>query len=380
MKFFVEREAFTEAVGWTARSLSPRTTVPVLGGLLIRASEEGAVTLSGFDYETSARTTIESQPGEDYVAGEALVNGRLLADITRTLPKNSNVKVEIRDNKLHIEAGSANFNLALMPVGEYPELPAMPAIAGTVDGHEFARAVSQVSIAASKDDTLPILTGVRMEIEGDTITLLATDRYRLALRDLKWQPTDASISTAALVKAKTMSDVAKTLGAAGDLSLALSDTHELIGFESEQRRTTSVLVDGEYPKIRSLFPENTPVHAVVRKADLLDAARRVSLVAERNTPVRLAFVQGSVTLDAGTGEEAQATETINGIQLHGEDITVAFNPSYLSEGLSSFDSEFVRFSFTHPSKPVVISAQSDPLGEDTKDYLYLLMPIRLQNQ
>lgn len=379
MKFFVDRDEFTEAVSWTARSLSPRTTVPVLGGLLIRAAEDHTITLSGFDYETSARTTITSNEDE-YVAGTALVNGRLLADITRTLPKGSNVEVEIRDNKLHIGAGQANFNLALMPVGEYPELPAMPSIAGSVDGHEFARAVSQVSIAASKDDTLPILTGVRMEIEGDTITLLATDRYRLALRDLKWEPADPSISTAALVKAKTMSDVAKTLGAAGNLQLALSDTHELIGFESGSRRTTSVLVDGEYPKIRSLFPENTPVHAVVRKADLLDAARRVSLVAERNTPVRLAFVQGSVTLDAGTGEEAQATETINGIHLNGDDITVAFNPSYLSEGLSSFDSEFVRFSFTHPTKPVVVSAQDNPLEDDKKDYLYLLMPIRLQNQ
>lgn len=379
MKFYVEREAFTDAVSWTARSLSPRTTVPVLGGLLIRAVEAGEVTLSGFDYETSARTTIQSVD-DDYVSGTALVNGRLLADITRTLPKNSNVLVEIRDSKLHIEAGSAQFNLALMPVAEYPELPAMPAIAGSVDGHEFARAVAQVSIAASKDDTLPILTGVRMELEGDTITLLATDRYRLALRQLKWVPSDPSISTDALVKAKTMSDVAKTLGAAGQLNLALSDTHELIGFESEQRHTTSVLVDGEYPKIRSLFPENTPTHAVVRKSALLDAVRRVSLVAERNTPVRLSFVEGAVTLDAGTGEEAQASETIHGIHLEGEEITTAFNPTYLSEGLASFDSEFVRFSFVTAQKPVVISAQADPLEEDQKDYLYLLMPIRLQNQ
>lgn len=379
MKFFVDRDEFTDAVSWTARSLSPRTTVPVLGGLLIRAAEDRTITLSGFDYETSARTTITSNE-DDYIAGLALVNGRLLADITRTLPKGHNVEVEIRDSKLHIGAGQANFNLALMPVSEYPELPSMPTLAGTVDGHEFSRAVSQVSIAASKDDTLPILTGVRMEIEGNTITLLATDRYRLALRELKWEPSNSSISTAALVKAKTMSDVAKTLGTAGELQLALSETHELIGFESGNRRTTSVLVDGEYPKIRSLFPETTPVHAVVRKSDLLDAARRVALVAERNTPVRLAFVQGSVTLDAGTGEEAQATETINGIHLEGEDITVAFNPSYLSEGLSSFDSEFVRFSFTHPTKPVVVSAQDNPLDDDKKDYLYLLMPIRLQNQ
>ncbi|WP_421084279.1 DNA polymerase III subunit beta [Rothia nasimurium] len=375
MKFTVERDTLADAVTWTARSLSPRPPVPVLSGLLMRASA-GEVSIASFDYETSAKLTIEANIAEE---GEALVSGRLLADICRSLPKSNEVTFELRDSKVHISCGTSNFNLASMPVADYPELPALPALSGTVEGSEFAQAVAQVSVAASKDDTLPILTGVRMEIEGDQITLLATDRYRLAMRELTWSPADSSISTAALVKAKTLSEVAKTLGGAGDLSIALSDAHELIGFESDSRRTTSLLVDGEYPKIRSLFPEVTPVHAIVRTSDLMEAVRRVSLVAERNTPVRLAFAQGQVTLDAGTGEDAQATEVIQA-QLHGEDITVAFNPSYLSEGLHTFTAnKFVRFSFTDPRKPVVLSEQDDWQADDEKNYRYLLMPIRLQN-
>ncbi|MDY3049891.1 MAG: DNA polymerase III subunit beta [Rothia sp. (in: high G+C Gram-positive bacteria)] len=375
MKFTVERDTLADAVSWTARSLSPRPPLPVLSGLLIKA-ELGEVSIASFDYETSAKLKISAEVAQE---GQALVSGRLLADICRSLPK-ADVTFELQEGKVHIFCGSSTFNLSSMPVADYPELPALPALSGTVEGSEFAQAVSQVSVAASKDDTLPILTGVRLEIEGDQMTLLATDRYRLAMRELSWSPLDPSISTAALIKAKTLSEVAKTLGSAGELSLALSANHELIGFESDSRRTTSLLVDGEYPKIRSLFPEVTSVHAIVRTADLMEAVRRVSLVAERNTPVRLAFSQGQVTLDAGTGEDAQASEALQA-HLEGEDITVAFNPSYLSEGLHTFSAQkFVRFSFTDPRKPVVLSEQEDWQAEDQRNYRYLLMPIRLQNQ
>jgi DNA polymerase-3 subunit beta len=248
-----------------------------------------------------------------------------------------------------------------------------------VAGDEFAHAVAQVNIAASKDDTLPILTGVRVEIEGEKMTLLATDRYRLAMRELTWRPSTQDISTAALIKARTLNDIAKTLGPAGDINIALSDSAELVGFESGGRRTTSLLIDGEYPKIRSLFPEHTPITAAVRTTELVEAVRRVSLVAERNTPVRLAFTQGQVALDAGTGEDAQASEVLDA-HLTGDDITVAFNPTYLSEGLHAFASDYVRFSFTAPPKPAVLSAQAEPEGEDKDDYKYLLMPVRLPSQ
>ena len=354
--------------------MSPRPPVPVLSGLLIRA-EGGMVSLASFDYEISARLQI---PADVTAEGTILVSGRLLADICRSLPS-APVDIETDGSKVALTCRNSRFNLATMPEGDYPELPALPDVSGVVDGEAFAQAVSQVIIAASRDDTLPILTGVRMEIEGDLITLLSTDRYRLALRELNWRPTTPGISTSALVKAKTLSEVAKTLGGSGDLNIALSDNSELIGFESGGRRTTSLLVDGDYPKIRSLFPDNTPIHATVETTTLIEAVRRVSLVAERNTPVRLAFTDGLLTLDAGTGEDAQASEAIEAA-LAGDEITVAFNPHYLSEGLSAFDSKYVRFSFTTPPKPAVISAQDDLEGEDKEDYRYLLMPVRLPNQ
>lgn len=374
MKFRVDRDVLAEAVTWTARSLSPRPPVPVLSGLLIKA-EAGMVSIASFDYEISARLQIPAEVTEE---GTILVSGRLLADISRSLPS-APVDVSTDGTKVTLTCRSSRFNLATMPVGDYPELPALPDISGVVDGEAFAEAVSQVIIAASRDDTLPILTGVRMEIEDDLITLLSTDRYRLALREVAWRPTTPGISTSALVKAKTLNEVAKTLGGAGDLSIALSDNSELIGFESGGRRTTSLLVDGDYPKIRSLFPENTPIHATVETSVLVEAVRRVSLVAERNTPVRLAFTDGQLSLDAGTGEDAQASEAIEA-GLSGDEITVAFNPHYLSEGLNAFSSKFVRFSFTTPPKPAVMSAQDDLEGEDKEDYRYLLMPVRLPNQ
>lgn len=374
MKFRVERDVLAEAVSWTARSLSPRPPVPILAGLLIKA-EAGTLSLASFDYEISARLEI---PADVLEEGTILVSGRLLADICRSLPS-APVEVATDGSKVTLTCRNSRFNLATMPEGEYPELPKLPDISGVVDGDAFAQAVSQVIIAASRDDTLPILTGVRMEIEDDLITLLATDRYRLALREVTWKPTTPGISTSALVKAKTLSEVAKTLGGAGDLNIAFSADSELIGFESGGRRTTSLLVDGDYPKIRSLFPENTPIHATVQTSSLVEAVRRVSLVAERNTPVRLAFSEGQVTLDAGTGEDAQASESIEAT-LDGDDITVAFNPHYLSEGLGAFSSTYVRFSFTSPPKPAVMSAQDDVAGEDREDYRYLLMPVRLPNQ
>ncbi|WP_299168575.1 DNA polymerase III subunit beta [uncultured Arthrobacter sp.] len=374
MKFRVERDVLAEAVTWTARSLSPRPPVPVLSGLLIKAGA-GSLSLASFDYEISARLEIPADVAEE---GTILVSGRLLADICRSLPS-APVEVATDGSKVTLTCRNSRFNLATMPEAEYPELPALPDVSGVVDGDAFAEAVSQVIIAASRDDTLPILTGVRMEIEEDLITFLATDRYRLALRELSWKPTNPGISTSALVKAKTLSEVAKTLGGSGDLKIALSDNSELIGFESGGRRTTSLLVDGDYPKIRSLFPDNTPIHATVETSQLVEAVRRVALVAERNTPVRLAFSAGQVVLDAGTGEDAQASEAIEAT-LDGDDITVAFNPHYLSEGLGAFSSRFVRFSFTTPPKPAVISAQEEATGEDREDYRYLLMPVRLPNQ
>lgn len=376
MKFTVERDILTDAVSWTARSLSPRPPVPVLSGLLITA-EDQLVSIAGFDYETSAQLEIEA---DIETPGKILVSGRLLNDIVRSLPA-APVTVETDGTKVILTCRNSRFALATMPVEDYPSLPEMPEIAGTVDGDAFAHAVAQVTVAASRDDTLPILTAVKLEIEGDRITFLATDRYRLAMKELNWSPADPSISTSLLVKSKTLNEVAKSLAGGGELQLRLpkeSDSSDLVGFASGGRRTTSLLVDGEYPKIRALFPDTSPIHAVVPTAPLVEAVKRVALVAERNTAVRMVFSDGQVTLDAGAGDDASANETLDA-GLEGDEITVAFNPSYLGEGLNVIDSPYVRFSFTTAPKPALMTAQQEPDAAEQNDYRYLVMPVRLAN-
>jgi DNA polymerase-3 subunit beta len=216
-----------------------------------------------------------------------------------------------------------------------------------------------------------------MEIEGEKITLLATDRYRLALRELTWHAAGPDVSVVALVRARTLSDAARSLGGSAEVTLALATGAgvDLIGFEAGGRHTTSLLVDGDYPAVRRLFPDETPIHAVVPLAALTEAAKRVSLVAERNTPIRLAFSEGQVVLDAGQGDDAQASEALEAA-LTGDDITVAFNPQFLLDGLGALATDFVRMSFTHPNKPVEFTGQGSLEGDDDRSYRYLLVPIR----
>ena len=329
--------------------------------------------LSSFDYEVSARSEIAADVSE---AGTVLVSGRLLAEISRALPGKP-VDVVLDGTKVTVTCGASRFSLLTMPVEDYPALPAMPDVIGTVAGDVLTEAVAQVTVAASRDDTLPLLTGVRMEIEGEKITLLATDRYRLALRELTWHPASPDVSQVALVRARTLSDAARSLGGSDQVTLALATGAgvDLIGFEAGGRHTTSLLVDGDYPAVRRLFPDETPIHAVVPLAPLTEAAKRVSLVAERNTPIRLAFSEGQVVLDAGQGDDAQASEALEAA-LTGEDIMVAFNPQFLLDGLGALTTDFVRMSFTHPNKPVEFTGQDSLEGEDDQAYRYLLVPIR----
>lgn len=374
MKFTVARDVLAEAVSWTARVLPTRPASPILAGMRISAQGQ-ELTLSSFDYEVSGNSRIPASVDEE---GEVLVSGRLLADISKSLP-NKPVTIEVDGQKVSLSCGSSHFTLAVMPIDEYPLLPGQPQVAGSVDSQVFAQAVAQVSIAASRDETLPLLTAVRVEIDGDNITLLATDRYRLAMRELHWDSV-SDMSEAALVKARILQDVAKSMTSGAKVDVGLSQESQpgassLIGFQAGGRRTTSTLMDGDYPPVRRLFPETTTIQAIVERHTLLEAVKRVSLVAERKTSVRLSFSDGQLVLEAGQGDNAQASEVVPA-QLMGEDIATAFNPQYLSEGLSVMDTDFVRFGFTHPTKPAVITGQEKADSGESTDFRYLLMPIR----
>jgi DNA polymerase-3 subunit beta len=315
-------------------------------------------------------------PAEVGEPGRALVSGRLLADIARALP-DLPVSVSSEASKVLVECGPSRFALLTLPVEDYPALPDIPSVSGTLSGAQFAAAVAQVAIAAGRDDTLPALTGIRVEIEGDRLTLAATDRYRLAVRELSWNPAAGHVEATALVPARTLNDTAKTMGSVPTIEVAFATkdgtVEALVGFEGDGRRSTTRVIDGEFPKYRSLLPTESPTKASVEREALIDAVKRVSLVAERNTPVRLEFTSSSgLDLRAGTGDEAQAQESL-AATVDGDDITIAFNPQYLLDGLAAIDGDTVELAFTTATKPAVLASSTDDAGA----YRYLLMPVRL---
>ncbi|GAA3762247.1 DNA polymerase-3 subunit beta [Spinactinospora alkalitolerans] len=379
VKFRVERDVLADAVAWTARTLPARPSVPVLAGMLLDAGEHDGsqrLKLSSFDYEVSAQVSVDIDVEEP---GTTLVSGRLLAEITRNLPPQT-VEISTDGAKVVVSCGSAKFTLLTLPVEDYPTLPEMPGLTGSIGSDVFAAAVSQVAVAAGRDDTLPMLTGVRVEIEGDTVTLASTDRYRLAVRELTWKPENPDLSAVALVPAKTLADTAKSLTGGAEVSIALSAAESgegMIGFEGGGRRTTSRLLDGDFPKYRALLPDSFNSVAEVQKSEFIEAVKRVSLVAERNTPLRLAFGDGKLVLEAGTGDEAQAVEVLDAT-MEGDDIQIAFNSAFLVDGLNAIDSDIARLQFTTSTKPAIITGKPAEDGA-ASDYRYLIMPVRLSS-
>ncbi len=388
MKIRLERDVLAEAVQWAARSLPTRPSVPILAGLLIRANADGVV-FSGFDYETSARISVKADVSDE---GEALVSGRLLADISRSLPTKP-VEITADDTRMQLVCGSARFTLQTLPVADYPSLPELPESTGAVTSAEFAQAVSQVVVAAGRDELLPVFTGVRVEIEGDTISLLATDRYRMALKELTWRPGSTNVSAVALVPAKVLSDTARSMTAGEEVVLSLSPGsgggtrgEGLIGFEGHgaggDRQTTTRLLDGEFPKVRHIMETPPLMNVRLNTAELVAATRRVALVAERNTSLRMSIGDESVTLEAATGDQAQASEALEAVidQPPSDDrpvSVVGFNPTYLLDALGAFDTPYVNFGFTAPSKPCQLTGLAEPDGEPLTDYRHVIMLMRL---
>lgn len=415
MRFRVGREVFGEAVAWVARSLPSRPVVPVLSGLLLEAHGDG-LTLSCFDYEVSALLRIDAEVKED---GTALVPGRLLAEITRSLPA-LDVEVATEGDMVGLTCGSAEFELVSLPVAEYPALPDPPPPAGVVDGGVLALAAAQVGPAASRDDTLPMLTAVCLDIRDETLTLAATDRYRLAVKDVRWDPAVPELRAAAMVPARTLADVARSMAAgvpvtvgfeAGQSGTAAAPAEGpardprpadgVISFEGGNRRLTARLIGGEFITYQSRFPDGFGSHATLPAGLSIEAVRRVSLVADRTSPVRLTFGSGNVVIEAQTDGRARAVETVPA-DFDGEERTISFNPHYLLDGLGAaaasaaparqpgvaHDGEEmapaepgrVRLEFSTPAKPALITwADDDGLspGEPTPAFRYLVVPLRI---
>jgi DNA polymerase-3 subunit beta len=377
MKFQVNRDVFSEAVSFAVKLLPQRTTLPILSGVLIETTESG-LTLSSFDYEVSAQTEIAAEIEEP---GRILVSGRLLADIASRLP-NAPVQFSSEDARINVVCGPAKFTLLSMPVEEYPTLPQVAEQSGLLPAEAFSTAIAQVAVAASRDDVTPVITGVQLEVSENSLSLVATDRYRVAVREIEWDSGDKPLTETltALVPARTLQEIGKTFGHSGTISVAItnSDDRELIAFRADKKTVTSLLIKGNFPPVKRLFPETVDNYAVINTAELIEAVRRVSLVLEREAALRFTFTIDGVTLEAIGSEQAQASETIDA-HLSGGDTVVSLKPQFLLDGLGAVHSEFVRISFTkteNPNKPgpVLITSQSSKDQPGADNYKYLLQP------
>jgi DNA polymerase-3 subunit beta len=385
LKFRLVREDFADAVAWVARNLPTRPTVPVLAGVLLAGSDDG-LTISGFDYEVSAEVRLAAEIASP---GTVLVSGRLLSDITRALPDKP-VDVHVDGTRVSLTCGSARFSLPTMAVEDYPTLPALPEETGALPAEVFAEAISQVAVAAGRDDTLPMLTGIRVEIAGESVVLAATDRFRLAVRELTWSAAAPDIEAAVLVPAKTLAEAAKTGADGAEVHLSLGagsavGKDGLLGISGNGKRSTTRLLDAEFPKFRQLLPTEHTAVASVGVGELTEAIKRVALVADRGAQVRMEFSDDLLRLSAGADDVGRAEEDLP-VDFTGEPLTIAFNPTYLTDGLGSLHAERVSFGFTTPSRPAVLRpagdddpqpAGSGPFPAVSTDYVYLLMPVRL---
>ena len=373
MKFTIEQQKLVDVVNWVSRSLSTRPIQTALLGIVIDA-EDGRVHLSGSDLETASRASTDADIA---TPGKVLVPGKLLADISRSLP-NKPVTIQLDGTRVLVNSGSAKFTLPVLPINEYPNLPDMPDALGIIDADVFNQAVSQVSTAAGKDDSLPSLTGVHVEVKGENITMAATDRYRLAVRELTFNPARPNAEAVALIRARTLLDAAKTLATSKNVNIALAPAtspERLAGFQTDSKSTTTRLLDGTFPPYRHLLPQESLTTTVIEVAPFLDAVRRVALVTDKTIPLKLTFTGNTVTLEAGGGDEAQANEVFE-INKTGEDLTIAFNPNYLLDGLHSINAPYAQISFNTAGKAAILMGKTDANSAAIENFRYLLMPTK----
>lgn len=361
MKLTIDPKLLAELVAWAARALPARPTAPALAGLLLEA-DDGRLTVSAFDYDMSARGSVTCADIAE--PGRILLPGRLLAEVARSLPTTSFAELAATDGEATIRCGKLDFNLRLLPADDYPTLPAPPQAAGTIDANVLAAAVAQVAPATSRDDTLPMLTGIRLDTDsdgdGDRFTLAATDRYRIAITDTTWTPDTSAwaddqfrgttTGISALIPGKHLHDITKGLGH-GPVTIGLDD--KMAAFTTADRTTTIRLLDEQFIDYRARVTYDADITATVDADQLAAAVKRVALVADRTTAIRLAFTDGEVTVRAGD-EDGRGTEALE-CALKGNPIEIAFQSTYLLDALGAIGGQ-ASIGMTGPVKPALFAS------------------------
>ncbi len=379
MKFQVNRDVLAEAVAFAARMLQSKPTSQVLSGMRLVA-DANSLQISVFDHDVSAQTDVVANVEQ---SGTALVSGRLLNEIIGRLP-NQPVTLVVDGTKVVITCGTSKFELATLPIEQYPTLPPIPAVTGTIDGEAFISAVRRVSVASAKESTRPFQKGIQLKAVSTSITFTAADPNRIARCQVQWLGKNVSEEISAVVLTKTMQDIEKTFANLGEVSISISPDGGMVAFQAKNRVVTTVVLNIEnYPDIDQYFPTNLEESAVINKQDLIDATRRVELVVnESEDTIRYSFEEGAVTLDS-TSSENNATESVQAT-LNGNPTSLRFKPWLFHDGLSQITSEFVKIEFTKnqrdPSRPgpIIMSSQTSKDAASPDTYRYLLNPNMLK--
>jgi DNA polymerase-3 subunit beta len=363
LRITVSKDELASRLALVARGVSTRTAVLVLGGIQLRA-EAGRLHLAATDMELSLRTSLDaSVEGE----GTTVVPGRLLLDISRSLP-DSEVTIEHRPEEaaVIVTSGTANYRLHTYSAEDFPRLPDVDtAPLHTVDRDVLVETVARVGRSASRDESRPVLTGILVRFEPGKVVMAATDSYRLAVKETTVTATLPDLE--AIIPARALQELSRIAGAAEELQLGLLDNHVVFGAEGTWLTTRRI--DGQFPNYRQLLPEQFEHEVLLPREEALEVVRRVSLMAQRNSPLRLRFAEGELTVSAVTQDVGEARESLPA-PYTGEPMEIGFNAEFLRDGLDSVDSETLKFKLISPLRPAVLEGESD-------DYVYLIMPIRL---
>jgi len=363
LKLGASRDALAERLTLVARGVSSRTAVLVLGGIQLRAAE-GRLQLAATDMELSLRASVDADvEGE----GEVVVPGRLLLDIVRALP-DSDVQLEHRSDEamLLVSSGSASYRVHTYAAEDFPRLPDVDALQlHPVDRDALLETIARVGRSASRDESRPVLTGILVRFESDKLVMAATDSYRLAVKET---PAPGGLpELEAIIPARALQELSRLAAGVDEVQLGLHENHVVFGAEGAWLTTRRI--DGQFPNYRQLLPEQFEHELQLPREELLDVVRRVSLMAQRNSPLRLRFADGELTVSAQTPDVGEARESLPA-PYNADAMEIGFNAEFLRDGLDSVDSQTVRLKLISPLRPAVLEGESS-------DYTYLIMPIRL---
>ncbi len=363
MKLTCARNDLVSKLGIVSRAVSPRGAVQILSGVLLQA-EGGELQLAATDMELSLRTSLDAQVAD---RGAVVVQGRLLVDLARLLP-DEDLQIEHRPEEgiVEVTCGTASYRLHTYSAEDFPRLPEVEAAPlNAVDAQALLATVAQVSRAASRDESRPVLTGILVQFENDTLVMAATDSYRLSVKHT--QLSSAAPALEAIIPARALTELGRIAGGDGELEIGVHENQ--VVFRVDDVVLTTRRIDGQFVNVKQLIPETFEYTVTIPRNELLDVVRRVSVMAQRNSPLRLHFAEGELRVSARTQDVGEATETMP-VSFTGEPLEIGFNPEFLRDGIESVQSDDVQLKLISPLRPGLIQGEGD-------DFSYLIMPIRL---